>query len=87
VPHPRWSQETEELLGTGGSVPTGIFNGYGEQVAHLHPDIGDPTYFRWRQTADRVRPTEVGPGEHVQVGDKENVTSPRRPGAPDPELG
>lgn len=46
VPHPRWSQKTEELLGTGERVPTRIFNGYGEHVAHLYPDTNDPAYFR-----------------------------------------
>ena len=36
VPHPRWSQATEEVLGTDRRVPTRIFNGYGEYVAHLY---------------------------------------------------
>ena len=36
VAHPRWSQATEEVLGTGNRVPTTLFNGYGEQVAHLY---------------------------------------------------
>nr|WP_321524860.1 protein-methionine-sulfoxide reductase catalytic subunit MsrP [uncultured Cohaesibacter sp.] len=40
VPHPRWSQATEQLLGTKETVPTRIFNGYGEQVAHLYKDLG-----------------------------------------------
>jgi len=47
VPHPRWSQATEELIGTGGKrVPTQIFNGYGAQVASLYKDmkIGDALY-------------------------------------------
>ncbi len=35
VPHPRWSQADERVLG-GGRVPTRIFNGYGEFVAHLY---------------------------------------------------
>ena len=30
VPHPRWSQATEELIGTGERRPTLLFNGYGE---------------------------------------------------------
>jgi sulfoxide reductase catalytic subunit YedY len=38
VPHPRWSQATEEVLGTGERVPTQLFNGYGEQVAMLYKD-------------------------------------------------
>ncbi len=36
VPHPRWSQARERMLGTGEYRPTQIFNGYGDQVAHLY---------------------------------------------------
>jgi sulfoxide reductase catalytic subunit YedY len=37
VSHPRWSQATEEVLGTGGERrPTLLFNGYGEFVADLY---------------------------------------------------
>ncbi len=36
VPHPRWSQATEEQIGTGKRVPTLLFNGYGEFVADLY---------------------------------------------------
>lgn len=36
VPHPRWSQATERLLGTNERVPTQLFNGYGEFVADLY---------------------------------------------------
>ncbi|MGI9480820.1 MAG: protein-methionine-sulfoxide reductase catalytic subunit MsrP [Hyphomicrobiales bacterium] len=36
VPHPRWSQATERVLGTGKRVPTLLYNGYGEQVAALY---------------------------------------------------
>ena len=39
VPHPRWSQASEEILGTGQRVPTQIFNGYGEQVASLYANM------------------------------------------------
>ena len=39
VPHPRWSQKTEEVLGTGGRVPTQLFNGYGDLVAGLYEGI------------------------------------------------
>jgi methionine sulfoxide reductase catalytic subunit len=39
VPHPRWPQSVEEVLGTGETVPTQIYNGYGEQVAGLYKDI------------------------------------------------
>ena len=39
VPHPRWSQATEEVIGTGERRPTLIFNGYGEYVAGLYKDL------------------------------------------------
>ncbi|MFN4143640.1 protein-methionine-sulfoxide reductase catalytic subunit MsrP, partial [Aestuariivirga sp.] len=39
VPHPRWSQETEQVLGTGERIPTVIYNGYGEQVASLYAGL------------------------------------------------
>ena len=38
VPHPRWSQARERLLGTGEMVPTQIWNGYGEFVAAMYDD-------------------------------------------------
>ena len=38
VPHPRWSQATEELIGLGERRPTLLYNGYGEYVAHLYKD-------------------------------------------------
>jgi sulfoxide reductase catalytic subunit YedY len=36
VPHPRWSQATERVLGSDERVPTQRFNGYGEYVPHLY---------------------------------------------------
>ena len=36
VPHPRWSQKTERMLGTGERRPTLLYGGYGEWVAHLY---------------------------------------------------
>jgi len=39
VAHPRWSQATEEIIGTGKRIPSVIYNGYGEQVAALYKDI------------------------------------------------
>lgn len=40
VPHPRWSQASERVLGRdGGKVPTRLYNGYGEFVAHLYKDM------------------------------------------------
>lgn len=46
VPHPRWSQKMEQPLGEAEKIPTRIFNGYGEWVAQLYPDLRDPVYFR-----------------------------------------
>ena len=39
VSHPRWSQASEEVLGTGERRPTLLFNGYGEQVAGLYKGL------------------------------------------------
>jgi sulfoxide reductase catalytic subunit YedY len=39
VPHPRWSQASEELIGTGERRPTMLYNGYGEQVASLYKGL------------------------------------------------
>ncbi len=36
VAHPRWSQATERRIGELGRRKTLLFNGYGEQVAHLY---------------------------------------------------
>lgn len=36
VPHPRWSQSTERMLGTGERFPTRLYNGYGKWVADLY---------------------------------------------------
>ncbi|MFW6136375.1 MAG: protein-methionine-sulfoxide reductase catalytic subunit MsrP [Chloroflexota bacterium] len=36
VPHPRWSQATERVIGEGGRRETELFNGYAEEVAHLY---------------------------------------------------
>ncbi len=44
-PHPRWSQATERLIDTNEVRPTQIFNGYGEWVASLYPDLTSRTYF------------------------------------------
>jgi sulfoxide reductase catalytic subunit YedY len=38
VPHPRWSQATETLLGSDERVPTQIWNGYGAFVADMYAD-------------------------------------------------
>ncbi|HEY4250898.1 MAG TPA: protein-methionine-sulfoxide reductase catalytic subunit MsrP [Roseomonas sp.] len=39
VPHPRWSQATERLLGSNERVPTRLFNGYAEQVSGLYTSL------------------------------------------------
>ncbi len=45
VPHPRWSQASERLLGADERVPTKIFNGYGEFVADLYKGLeGEKLY-------------------------------------------
>jgi sulfoxide reductase catalytic subunit YedY len=47
VAHPRWSQADERPLGGDGTVPTQLFNGYGEFVASLYSgmqDLGDKLY-------------------------------------------
>ena len=36
IPHPRWSQRSEQQLGVDGRIPTVIYNGYGEQVASMY---------------------------------------------------
>jgi methionine sulfoxide reductase catalytic subunit len=41
VAHPRWSQASEELIGTGKRVPTQLFNGYADYVADLYTNRQD----------------------------------------------
>jgi sulfoxide reductase catalytic subunit YedY len=45
VPHPRWSQAQERILGTDEMVPTQIFNGYGEFVADLYKGLESERLF------------------------------------------
>ncbi|MGF1455248.1 MAG: protein-methionine-sulfoxide reductase catalytic subunit MsrP [Alphaproteobacteria bacterium] len=45
VRHPRWSQASERLIGTGDRVPTRLFNGYGAFVADLYADKMDQKIF------------------------------------------
>ena len=45
VSHPRWSQASEEVLGTGERVPTLLYNGYGEQVASLYTGLESEKLF------------------------------------------
>ena len=39
VPHPRWSQATERVLGTDERRPTLMWNGYGEFVADMYKGL------------------------------------------------
>jgi len=39
VSHPRWSQESERVLGTNEQVPTQLFNGYGDYVAKIYSGL------------------------------------------------
>jgi sulfoxide reductase catalytic subunit YedY len=45
VPHPRWSQATERLLGSDEKVPTVIYNGYGDFVASLYVGLQNEKLF------------------------------------------
>ena len=45
VPHPRWSQATERRIGEFSRRKTLLFNGYGEQVAHLYEGMDLVRYF------------------------------------------
>jgi sulfoxide reductase catalytic subunit YedY len=48
VDHPRWSQKTERRIGSNfweGKQSTLMFNGYGEQVAHLYSGMDLRKYF------------------------------------------
>ncbi|NHO33705.1 protein-methionine-sulfoxide reductase catalytic subunit MsrP [Acetobacter fallax] len=50
VDHPRWSQASERVIGSGGFFgekrqPTRMFNGYGEQVAHLYTGMDLRKYY------------------------------------------
>ena len=45
VPHRRWSQATERVLGKSTRVPTLLYNGYAEQVAHLYQGMDGQRLF------------------------------------------
>jgi methionine sulfoxide reductase catalytic subunit len=45
VPHPRWSQASEQLLGTEEKRPTLLYNGYGEFVADLYKGLEQERLF------------------------------------------
>ena len=46
VPHPRWSQANETLIGSNERRPTLLYNGYGEQVAALYKGMEKEALFR-----------------------------------------
>jgi methionine sulfoxide reductase catalytic subunit len=45
VPHPRWGQDSEQVLGSGERIPTLLYNGYGEQVASLYSGMDGEKLF------------------------------------------
>lgn len=45
VPHPRWSQKTERVIGTNERRPTLLYNGYGEFVADLYKGLENERLF------------------------------------------
>jgi len=45
VDHPRWSQARERRIGEWRKRPTRMFNGYGDQVAHLYAGMDLRKYF------------------------------------------
>jgi sulfoxide reductase catalytic subunit YedY len=45
VPHPRWSQAQERVLGSNDVVPTQIYNGYGNEVAGLYSGMDQSNLF------------------------------------------
>ncbi|MFC7334139.1 protein-methionine-sulfoxide reductase catalytic subunit MsrP [Rhodocista pekingensis] len=45
VPHPRWSQEKERMLGTDELRPTLIYNGYGNEVAQIYSGLQGEALF------------------------------------------
>jgi sulfoxide reductase catalytic subunit YedY len=45
VPHPRWSQASERVLGQDQNLETQLFNGYGEFVAGLYSGMDGEKLF------------------------------------------
>ena len=45
VDHPRWSQAHERRIGESRKRRTLLFNGYGDQVAHLYAGMDLKRYF------------------------------------------
>jgi sulfoxide reductase catalytic subunit YedY len=46
VPHPRWSQATERIIGTDERVPTRLYNGYQQYVGYLYEGLEDEPLFK-----------------------------------------
>ena len=46
VPHPRWSQAREQMLGSGEMHATQLYNGYGEFVAPLYANLQGEELFK-----------------------------------------
>ena len=46
VPHRRWSQKRERMIGTDEYRETQLYNGYGAQVAHLYAGMSGKVLFR-----------------------------------------
>ena len=45
VSHPRWSQATERRIGENKRIPTLLFNGYADQVAHLYQNLDSKEWY------------------------------------------
>lgn len=45
VPHPRWSQATEQVLGQDERVPSLLYNGYADEVAGLYDGMTESIFF------------------------------------------
>ena len=45
VPHPRWSQASEKIIGTDEERPTQLYNGYGEFVAAMYEGMDSKELF------------------------------------------
>jgi methionine sulfoxide reductase catalytic subunit len=45
VPHPRWSQASERVLGVDERRPTLLYNGYGEFVAQMYAGLSSERLF------------------------------------------
>ncbi len=65
VPHPRWSQAEERVLGVDGRRPTLIWNGYGEFVAHMYDDLKGRAAVRVREGRGGVPGSVPGPQPRI----------------------